>query len=237
MKMSTEILNQLKAQTALLAQVKTALDALAAAQAPQSPNYRRSLADYPGFDWQALGVTVVQADTAGATEVEWNRRRFIRRSGAGKFGQAIWFSRATGSDDAGSAQYARLITFKDSEAEALQVQVPAQPRPAPAQPAPAPARQQPPANAQPAPAPAQIAPPDLPRPAPARRQPQAKQDTAEIWAALLAQARQVTDPPGFYKIVNGLLAIGKAGHETVSRIVQSKEYATWQDKALALMAA
>jgi hypothetical protein len=55
---------------------------------------------------------IIQADAHGPTIVQWNQRRFTRRSGDGKYDNAIWYSRPIGKSEDG-AEYARLITFKD----------------------------------------------------------------------------------------------------------------------------
>jgi hypothetical protein len=113
-----DMLRELKAQKSLLATISNQLRKSAAINAPESPNYRRKLADYSTFDWPSIGAEVVNTDAQGVVEVEWNQYRFLRRSGTGKFGKAIWFSRATGQGENG-AEYARLITFKDYEPEPL----------------------------------------------------------------------------------------------------------------------
>jgi hypothetical protein len=78
----------------------------------ESPDFRYALAEYAGFDWGKLGAVVKAQDRQGVTVVEWGGRIWQRRSGAGKFGKAVWFSRATGQDENGTL-YARLVTFKD----------------------------------------------------------------------------------------------------------------------------
>jgi len=100
--------------TAIMEQLRQ----LAEQSAPVSPNYRRQLGEYAAFDWSEIGAVIVEADPEGPAIVEWNLHRFTRRSGAGKFGPAIWFSRPIGGK--GEESYARLITFKDFyQAEAL----------------------------------------------------------------------------------------------------------------------
>lgn len=78
------------------------------------PNYRKSLAEFPRFDWSEIGAEVIKRDATGVAAVEWNGRLFTRRSPNNKFDVAIWFSRCIGKDDAGGNRYEKLITFKDS---------------------------------------------------------------------------------------------------------------------------
>lgn len=116
----------------LLREIRDLLQLQAAAL---EPNYRYPLADYPTFDWAAIGATVAQNDRAGAAVVRFAGHLWTRRSGAGKFGRAIWFSRPNGRDDEGGATYLRLITFKDmADPEPLAFDPPAAPqRPSEAQ--------------------------------------------------------------------------------------------------------
>lgn len=112
-----EVLQQLKAQTALLTTLCQSMQRLEWLVAPEGPNYTHPLGAYAGFDWATIGATVTGSDRDGVNRVEWFGRTFTRRSGSGKFGKAIWFSRYTG-EEAGEKKYARLITFKDySDAE------------------------------------------------------------------------------------------------------------------------
>lgn len=94
----------------LLREIRDLLQLQAAAL---EPNYRYPLADYPTFDWSVIGATVASSDRAGAAVVRFAGHLWTRRSGTGKFGRAIWFSRPNGRDDEGGATYLRLITFKD----------------------------------------------------------------------------------------------------------------------------
>jgi hypothetical protein len=104
----------------LLARIAAALERLAV-NTP-APNYKRGLAAFKGFDFARLGIRVVKSDGDGPSVLEWNNHYFTRRSGKGKFGVAVWFSRPIGkgeSDDE-ELRFERLITFKDySEAESL----------------------------------------------------------------------------------------------------------------------
>jgi len=79
---------------------------------PPAPNLRRLLADYPNFDWQAIGAVVKQRDDDGPALVEWRGNLYTRRTNP-KFGAEIWFSRATGRDEDGEVSYERLITFAE----------------------------------------------------------------------------------------------------------------------------
>lgn len=90
-------------------------DLLTAQTADLSPNYRYELGDYAGFDWASIGASIANHDGHGTTAVRWNHHVWTRRSGEGKFGKAIWFSRPNGKDESGDNKYLRLITFKDTE--------------------------------------------------------------------------------------------------------------------------
>ena len=88
------------------------------------PNFRRSLSEYASFNWVSIEANPVRETRDGINEVDWGGYTWRRRSGTGKFGNAIWFSRAIGRNEDNTPKYARLITFKDSDApEPLQVQV------------------------------------------------------------------------------------------------------------------
>lgn len=113
-----DVLRELRAQSAALAEVIRQLQALRADSAPESPNYRRAMAEYAVFDWGSIGAEEIASDEHGVSAVMWNKHQFIRRSGSGRYGPAIWFSRPTGGNG-DSTEYARLVTFKDWEAEAL----------------------------------------------------------------------------------------------------------------------
>lgn len=128
-----QILNQLKAQTAILTTIARQLEKMAQASAPASPNYRRRLSEYPQFNWSEIDAIPTAQDAQGVSEVEWNLHRFTRRAGSGKFGKAIWFSRPTGKDGDENL-YARLITFKDGDAEPVPGDVVGQAQAAPPRP-------------------------------------------------------------------------------------------------------
>ena len=106
-----KMIEVLEQQTRCLAYLAKQLDQLIAFAAPVSPDYRAALHEYKAFDWQSIGAQVLQSDAHGAVAVRWHRHDFVRRSGDGKFGRAIWFSRCVGKRD-GENEYARLITFK-----------------------------------------------------------------------------------------------------------------------------
>lgn len=115
-----EFMGVFKAQNALLGAIAECLSLMTQAQAPDSPNFRRRLEDFPTFDWGSIGADVVSRDADGVTVVSWKGQEWKRRSGAGKFGKAIWFSRPVGKDESGENQYYRLVTFKEyEEPEAL----------------------------------------------------------------------------------------------------------------------
>lgn len=77
-----------------------------------APNHQAALENFRGFDWASIGATVERSDQFGAAIVSWRGQQFIRRSPSNKFGEALWFSRCTGKDDAGENKYERLVTFR-----------------------------------------------------------------------------------------------------------------------------
>lgn len=104
--------------TKLLQTISRQLERLIIQTAPLGPDYRRPLAMFKDFDWSSVGAEVVARDSHGVSSVQWNGHQFTRRSGDGKFGKAIWFSRSIGKQE-GENQYARLIAFKgDGKVEA-----------------------------------------------------------------------------------------------------------------------
>ena len=104
----------------LLTRIAVALERLAVNTA--APNYKRGLKSFKDFDFARLGIRVVKTDADGPSVLEWNNHFFTRRSGKGKFGVAVWFSRPVGKgeNDDDEVKFERLITFKDySEAESM----------------------------------------------------------------------------------------------------------------------
>ena len=88
------------------------------------PNYRRQLSEYASFDWFSINANPTREVGDGINEVDWGGYAWRRRSGTGKFGNAIWFSRSTGKNEDNTPKYARLITFKDNDSpEPLQVHI------------------------------------------------------------------------------------------------------------------
>lgn len=106
------LLEELKNTNALLITMAEELGRIAQSLAPISPNFRRSLAEFAAFDWSTINSIIIHSDADGPAEVQWNDHRYKRRSGDGKFGKAIWYSRPIGQSDDGT-EYARLITFKN----------------------------------------------------------------------------------------------------------------------------
>lgn len=129
----TDQMNQLiqliGAQNAILASIAEQLQDLAHLQrqnlnGDDGPNYRHQLSEYSAFNWYEINANPTREVGDGINEVSWGGYTWWRRSGTGKFGNAIWFSRAVGKNEDGTPKYARLITFKDSDApEPLKVQM------------------------------------------------------------------------------------------------------------------
>lgn len=104
---------QMQAIVGVLAAMATDIGRMAQHLAPVAPNYRAQLGDYAGFNWSEIGAEVVTKDGHGISAVHWAGYLWKRRSGGGRFGKGIWFSRPNGKDAEGNVQYLRLITFKD----------------------------------------------------------------------------------------------------------------------------
>ena len=133
----------------VLNRIATALETLASARTTaqamqtQSPNFKRSIDDYPNFDWSSIKARVIAHDRNGATIVEWHEREFKRRNHA-KFGKGLWFSTYREKVDDKNL-YDRLISFvEDQPVEQLPSSIASSlptppPSPAPA-PSPTPAR-------------------------------------------------------------------------------------------------
>jgi hypothetical protein len=104
----------------ILKQLTRLADAADRMIASTSPNFKRSLPEFAGFDWASISATVIQSDEYGPSSVEHAGKLYTRRSPQNKFGEAVWFSRADGKDENGETKYVRLITFaKTAEAEPL----------------------------------------------------------------------------------------------------------------------
>lgn len=97
-------------QTALLERIAIALERIAFTMSPESPNYRRPLADFANFDWSQIGASVTATDAHGATIIEWAGYEWKRRNKA-DFGNDIFYTRPAGKDETGRTRYLRLITF------------------------------------------------------------------------------------------------------------------------------
>jgi hypothetical protein len=77
-----------------------------------APNYQKPLEEFRSFDWASINASVERSDQYGAAIVNWKGYQFVRRSPSNKFGEAIWFSRCVGKDEADKNKYERLVTFK-----------------------------------------------------------------------------------------------------------------------------
>ena len=96
-----------------LARIADALEVMALAAAPKSPNYLRTLDEFAGFDWEAIGAEVLAIDEFGVGQVKWGGYIWTRRAPENKYTDAVWFSRPDGKNEEGSNRYVRLITFKN----------------------------------------------------------------------------------------------------------------------------
>ncbi len=96
----------------LLTQIHADLVTIKALLPKHCPDLVYPIARFTTFDWNAIGASVLESDRYGATLVSWAGRVYSRRSPSNKFGEAIWFSRSTGTRVDGSTSYERLITFK-----------------------------------------------------------------------------------------------------------------------------
>ncbi len=99
---------------AALAAISVQLERIAAhleGQQPERlPSHRASIAEFPVYDWAAIGARVVQADEDGPTHVQAHGRIWARRASA-KNGPEVWFSASLGGDESGRADWHTLIKF------------------------------------------------------------------------------------------------------------------------------
>ncbi len=127
--MSEELVKLIHANNATLTIIAEQLQELVQLQRQNlyretGPSFRRSLAEYAAFNWFSIDANPVREASDGINEVDWGGYTWRRRSGTGKFGNAIWFSRAIGRNEDNTPKYARLITFKDGDdPEPLQIHV------------------------------------------------------------------------------------------------------------------
>lgn len=98
----------------ILSRIAIALEGSAAKTAP---DIIMDIAQYPNFDWASIGAEVADSDADGATAVLHNGKVYTRRTHA-KFGNDIWYSRATGKDDDDKNIYEKLVSFKEMKIEA-----------------------------------------------------------------------------------------------------------------------
>jgi hypothetical protein len=91
-----------------------ALEGIASAKAPESPDHRFPLSAYAGFDWGVIGAEPVVRDQSGPMVVRWNGFTFVRRfAESQKYGKAIMFSRNAGRSEDGN-EYFTLVKFSDN---------------------------------------------------------------------------------------------------------------------------
>ena len=122
-----ELIRLTHTQNALLSAMADSMNQLRQAYQPVEPDYRRPLAAYATFDWRTIDATVTESDQDGPAIIEWNRHTWKRRSGDGKYGRAIWYSRPAPTDT-DENNYYRLITFKDyDQAEPIKPSIPTTP--------------------------------------------------------------------------------------------------------------
>jgi hypothetical protein len=70
------------------------------------------LTAFAAFDWAGRGYEVLAQDEDGPTLIQKGGASYKRRSPTNKFGEVIYFSRATGKKEDGSPEYQRILTFK-----------------------------------------------------------------------------------------------------------------------------
>ena len=123
-----EVLNQLRAQTALLTTIARQLETLAQTNAPLSPNYRRRLSEYSGFNWASINAQVIARNGGQVDEVEWQGHRFDRATGEKFDKQFVIFSRPAEGYTQTNKVYNTLIKFADYNDSQLDSTPPAAPR-------------------------------------------------------------------------------------------------------------
>ena len=107
-KLNRQILAVQTQQLKLQEKIARQLDKLLNDRPIKDPDYQKSLADYPNFDWNSIDAKIIAKDGDGVSAVEWQGRIYKRRAPENKFAPAIWFSRHDGFQ-----KYKNKEGFKD----------------------------------------------------------------------------------------------------------------------------
>ena len=86
-------------------------DAMEAKGEFHAPNFQFPLSSYRQFNWSSIQAEVMETDANGPTLVKHKNRIYKRRTGDGKFGDAIWYSFALSDKN-----YVSLIKFSEKSA-------------------------------------------------------------------------------------------------------------------------
>lgn len=89
--------------------------ALEAQREPEPETLEYPLSQLKGFDWSAIGATIVATDEDGVSTIRTAEGKFAKRRSNDKFGVEVWFSYATGKKPDGTNLYRKVIEFKDSK--------------------------------------------------------------------------------------------------------------------------
>ena len=76
--------------------------ALEAQQGPEPETLEYPLSQLKGFDWSAIGATIVATDEDGVSTIRTAEGKFAKRRSNDKFGVEVWFSYATGKKPDGN---------------------------------------------------------------------------------------------------------------------------------------
>lgn len=98
---------------AALLRIAAALEAEATSAPPKQKPITYDLADYPNFDWSAIGYTVLGRDQDGATMVRMPDGVLLKRGANAKFGNDIWFRYSDGKDENGDVRYVHVVKFSE----------------------------------------------------------------------------------------------------------------------------
>jgi hypothetical protein len=89
--------------------------AMEAQREPEPETLEYPLSQLKGFDWSAIGATIVATDEDGVSTIRTAEGKFAKRRSNDKFGVEVWFSYATGKKPDGTNLYRKVIEFKDSK--------------------------------------------------------------------------------------------------------------------------
>lgn len=99
-------------ETALLSLVGRITSQMEAqAQAGLDKRITKKLSEFKAFDWQSIGVSVMNSDADGPYEIEMPSGRIATRRFHDTYGPDIWFSYAIGKTPDNKVKYHKVVEF------------------------------------------------------------------------------------------------------------------------------